>query len=239
MAPSITIIGTGFVGTHFLNAYHALFSTIITTSRTATPHPKSSRHILLDLYASPPPLPATDIAIISVPFSRQLTNPMAYYHGIQHLLCNGPAYPTVIFTSSTSVYPTQNTWVTESSEIDETPRAAALWATEQWLLNTFPRTIILRLGGICGHHRNSRAKRHQSVITAANTPVNLIHIDDIIHIMHQLIRYNGPSDTLNVCCPDHPTKQAYYTYLCDYFNDPHPQFKSDPNARFKYVSNKN
>ena len=142
----------------------------------------------------------------------------------------------VIFMSSTSVYPSTENIVTEKSIIDSSERAQALQKTENSILNYFDTSYILRLGGICGYERNSLKKITQNKIEYSDTPVNLIHIDDIIMIMMMLINTKNQSDIINVCATHHPSRKEYYQYLCKTLTVKEPQFLPKK-APFKLVSN--
>ena len=54
----------------------------------------------------------------------------------------------MIFTSSTSIYPSTGRH-NEDSPLSNTPRAIALHEAEQTILNHSKSAYILRLGGIC------------------------------------------------------------------------------------------
>ncbi|MEK9728277.1 MAG: hypothetical protein VW397_09265 [Candidatus Margulisiibacteriota bacterium] len=236
MKPSLTIIGNGFIGQKFLQKHHSNFSTIITTSQQSPPDIFSSKHIYLDIYKDPPPLPNTDFCIITIPFSRRLNDPSAYFTGLKKSLKKIKNYKNIFFTSSTSVYPISNKHLTENDLIANNNRALYLNQCEDWLINQAESAIILRCSGICGYERNSFEKIKSGLIYDANLPVNLIHVDDIIQFIMTLIKSPKSSDIINLSCTDNPTKEAYYSYLCHKFNLKLPQFKTSKNA-YKTISN--
>lgn len=236
MKPSLTIIGNGFVGSYFLKQYSESFSKIITTSKRSKKHPRSTHHYNFDFYNEKVTLPTTDIAILSIPFSRQLTDPFEYEKGMISLKDNLKKYKKVIFLGSTSIYPLANTTINENHEIDNSKRANTLANCEQFLLKICKKTFILRLGGICGYERNSQKKINTPFINNANLPVNLIHVDDIIQFIMTLINHDYSSDTINLCCTDHPSKKEYYTYICNKMKQQVPQFKNSM-KEFKIISN--
>ena len=57
-----------------------------------------------------------------------------------------------------------------------------------------------------------------------NGPINLIHRDDCIGIMKTLIDFDSWGELYNGVSPYHPSKEEYYTSVCDFFNLPHLQF---------------
>ena len=67
--------------------------------------------------------------------------------------------------------------------------------------------------------------------------MNLIHINDIINIMHHFCLTQSISDIINVTCNTQPTRAEYYTYLSQLFSKKTPLFDDQIDA-FKLVSNK-
>ena len=241
MSQSVTIIGYGFVSQLYIKKYHNQFNEIITTTRSSNYTNYSTKSLNFDLY-SPKKLifPITDYCIITLPFSRSLTNPFSYSDGIKALIEQLPieSYKKVIFTSSTSVYPVKNSYVNELSELDSTTRSKALKKAEDVILSSNKHSFVLRLSGICGHTRTSSQKLHQPIIKNSNLPVNLIHVDDIIDTMNHLLieKTVKQSDIINLTSSEHPTREEYYTYLCRLFKLPVPTFEKS-NEPFKKVSN--
>ncbi len=232
MTRTLTIIGCGYLGHHFLRQFGHRFSNIVTTSKASFPEFPVSHHHFFDLYSSTRLPIASDWCLISIPFSRQLADPWAYPHGLQQLVPQISQKTAIVFISSTSIYPCINNWVTESSQTDITNRARALRAAEQAIETHPTRSIILRAAGLCGYNRYSRMT---PAVPNANAPVNLIHIDDLNHfIWHLMVNPPAQSDIINVCCPEHPTKADYYRYQCAHLNTPPPSFL-ESDAPFKRV----
>ena len=165
MSKSLLIIGCGFIGKYFLNHFADSFDEITTTSTRSIPHTKSKTHISFNMYDSNiPHFPKSDIALITLPFSRQLRTPTDYTNAIETISKRIPQSSKVIFTSSTGIYPFLNTWVDETSATDTTSRARALEKCENNLLSAFKTCHILRLAGICGYERNSHTKLSKKII---------------------------------------------------------------------------
>ena len=238
MDMQVSIIGSGFVGTHFLKTFGNDFNFIKSTSKTSPKPIHSDQHYHFDIYKETPPSGAfsSEIILITLPFSRQLENPFSYTDAIKKL-CPMIKNKKVIFTSSTSIYPSTGSH-DENSSVSDTNRAKALLQAEQLIQTHSSCAFILRLGGICGANRSSQLKRNAPIIKNAATPVNLIHINDIIAIMKTLCsdHYNE-SDTLNIVCSDHPTRKDYYTHICKTLNAPIPEF-DDVIGSHKIISNK-
>ena len=180
----------------------------------------------------------TDVLIISIPLRRiegieqifpaQIRNLMPFIlkSGIQK----------VIFISSTSVYP--DNFQTASEDIEPRPdkeSGKACLQTEQ-LLKDFTefKTTILRFGGLIGAERNPARFLLKSTLPVANIPVNLIHQDDCMGIISAILELEIWGETLNACCPDHPSKKEFYSKAALISGLPEPIF-SDEIKSYKIV----
>ena len=126
MNKTLSIIGSGWLATHFLNEYHHLFTSIVTTSVNSSAHPNSNHHFFLNIYnKSQIDLPKTDICLVTVPFSRKLEHPEVYFSALSNLLCIPNKYEKIIFTSSTSIYEATNALANEDAKLNQSKRAIA------------------------------------------------------------------------------------------------------------------
>lgn len=122
-----------------------------------------------------------DLLIITLPFKRSFENPFIYPNQIRQALKHAPQW--VIFTSSTSIYPDTLSLATEAISIEtQTQRQQALLETEQ-LIQSHGASTILRLAGLYGPVRPIRPYNPDM-----NTPINLIHLDDVILIIEKIIQ---------------------------------------------------
>ena len=86
MLGSITWIGFGWIGRHFMAIHRHQWSDIVTITRSSYPSIDST-HFLYDTFKSNlSKLPLTDYCIITLPFSRQLTDPNDYLGMIQSIV---------------------------------------------------------------------------------------------------------------------------------------------------------
>jgi nucleoside-diphosphate-sugar epimerase len=115
----------------------------------------------------------------------------------------------IIFISSTSVYPLNNSITTEDSPIHKT----ALSKIEQlFRVNTNFKTTIIRFGGLIGYDRKpGRFFKKEIIIDRPKGYINLIHRDDCIQIINRIITNNIWEETLNACADSHPTRRDFYT----------------------------
>ena len=115
----------------------------------------------------------------------------------------------ILFISSTSVYPNSNSIVTENSLIKKNPLSEIelLFKT-----NTNFKSTILRFGGLIGYDRKpGNFFKNGKAINYPDAFINLIHRDDCIQIIKELIAKNIWNKTLNACTDTHPKKRDFYT----------------------------
>ena len=118
----------------------------------------------------------------------------------------------VLFISSTSVYKTVDSVVTEDDGM-ENP-ASVLYQIEQlFCLNKHFQTTILRLSGLIGYSRHpGRFFKNSKIVQQPDSAVNLIHRDDCIGIINSIIEQAEWGEVFNACATMHPTKREFYTY---------------------------
>lgn len=125
-----------------------------------------------------------------------------YGRGIPRLcefLASVPRPPLVLYTSSTSVYPSQEgAWVTEESPVDGArPRPRALLRAEAAVSGLPLLGIVLRLAGIYGPGRNriSALLSGTAPFSPPGDVANLIHVDDAAAAAVFLLERGAPGET--------------------------------------------
>lgn len=121
----------------------------------------------------------------------------------------------IIFVSSTSVYGHVDGEVTEQSlpePVTESGRqlveAEAIFRDDSDLQDT-----IVRFGGLIGPNRHPVTMLSgRKDLSGGNAPINLIHLNDCIRILTEILEKDWWGETFNGVYPYHPTKQAYYTF---------------------------
>ena len=124
------------------------------------------------------------------------------------------AVENVLFISSTSVYGEDNLAVTEETKLNpDTESGKQLVQTEQLLQNNPKfKTTILRFGGLIGDDRHPiHFLAGKTNLENPNAPINLIHQDDCIGIILEILRQNSWNETFNAVTPYHPSRKEYYT----------------------------
>lgn len=121
----------------------------------------------------------------------------------------------VLFVSSTGVYGQATSIITEA----DTPRprtasGKALAQTEAWLLDQQDLDItILRLSGLVGGERKpGRFLAGKTGLSNGSAPVNLIHRDDCIRIIYEILRQEIWGEIFNAAADGHPSRRDFYIY---------------------------
>ena len=144
----------------------------------------------------------------------------------------------VIFISSTSVYGSSNEEVDEETELNpDRDSGKALVLTEGLLRAELSfSTTILRFGGLIGPGRQpGKFLSGRKNVSGGNSKVNLIHLDDCIEIIVQIIQKNIWREIFNSCADKHPTRKELYTKAAEELKIEPPEF-SDDEEEYKIVS---
>ena len=145
----------------------------------------------------------------------------------------------VIYTSSTSVYPTNGKSHDEKSlTTDSSENPTPLLYMEKLLKNTFGSNLtILRLGGLFGYDRIPvkyfLAKRE---IDNGKFPVNYLHRDDAIKSIITIIQKQAWGKIYNVVAPGHPTRKEVFLKNAKTLNVNSPEFSNRTTGNFKIVN---
>lgn len=147
----------------------------------------------------------------------------------------------IIFTSSTSVYSDTGGITTEEDAIPGTaarPSGEALLKAEETIIKSGLDYIILRLGGLYGYERHPvKYLAGKKNLSDPLKPVNLIHLDDCIKVVHKLLRKKTRNQIYNVVSDGHPPRSELYTTAARHLDLPPPEFKDTPGKDYRIVSN--
>jgi nucleoside-diphosphate-sugar epimerase len=183
----------------------------------------------------------SEILIVNIPPKRR-PDIIEYYPSQMKLLIKQielSSVKKVLFVSSTSVNQNTNGIVNEQTDPKpEKDSGKALIITENMFLdNSNFVTTVLRFAGLMGPDRNpGRFLAGKENLGGAETPVNLIHLDDCIGIIESIIEKEAWGEILNGCHPDHPSRKEYYTSAAKKLNLPLPHFNASIPQDFKIVS---
>jgi nucleoside-diphosphate-sugar epimerase len=143
----------------------------------------------------------------------------------------------VLFISSSSVYLNTHTIVTENDDAEDSD--SVLFQIEQAFQScSHFDTTILRLSGLIGYQRHpGRFFSHGKVVSQPDAPVNLIHRDDCIGLISQIIEQSVWGDVFNGCADTHPSKRQFYSHARHLLDKPPPTFSDQTHGQTKTVSN--
>lgn len=185
----------------------------------------------------------SEILIINIPPGLR-NNPEADFVKRMGLLCKhieNSEIKKVLYVSSTSVYEEDIDMpiISEKSPTNgQSSTAKQLIGAEQ-IFKTNPNfeATILRFGGLIGGDRNPA--KYLSGNKNAKDPegaVNLIHQTDCIDIIQTIIKNNHWNTEFNAVAPEHPSRETYYTSLCETQNLPLPVFDHTAPSKGKIIS---
>jgi len=173
----------------------------------------------------------SEILILNTPPGLRRNPDSNYVAKIEQLLpfIEASSIEKVLYISSTSVFKDEAHFpvITNSTKPNSNSKAGIqIREVEELLLNnTNFETTILRFAGLVDEKRHpaTMMSRRDSVRNP-EAPVNLIHREDCIGMISEIINQNKWGDTFNASYPKHETKQAYYNSVCDELKLKHPNF---------------
>ncbi|MBS3992847.1 MAG: hypothetical protein KGZ87_03930 [Bacteroidetes bacterium] len=173
----------------------------------------------------------TDILIVNIPSKD--------YIGFKSLtnIIEGSNIKKVLFVSSTSVYKDNNSLIFEHT-LDSYSDSPLLEIEDLFTAIQKVDTTILRFGGLFGGRRkpgNFFSAGYK--VSQPDAHVNMIHLDDCIEIIYQIIDKNSWNQTYNACADLHPTKRMFYTKATEIVGKPAPNFIENEPISFKIISN--
>ncbi|MDZ7695207.1 MAG: NAD(P)-binding domain-containing protein [Balneolaceae bacterium] len=158
----------------------------------------------------------SDLLILNVPPGRRRKNVINFHTSQVESIINHLEKSTiqfVIFASSTSVYPKQGgVMEEEDATAGEATRDSgeALIKAEQMLMaqDNFDTTVV-RFGGLYGYDRHpANYLAGKKDVSGGNAPVNLIHRDDCINILMEIINQDVRGEIFNAVSDGHPPKTS-------------------------------
>ena len=245
----VAIIGCGWVGQALVPA---LLAQQITVSATTT-HPEKLEQ-LAQLGCQPQllSLPLTqdqafgwladvDTMVISIT-PRFKQGSMAYPDHVASLvkLANQYQIERVILLSSTGVYQGLSGSVDEQSALMlGEPKVALLHQAEQAVLSGVDRAFVLRLAGLVGPKRHpARFMAGKEDVANAQTPVNLVHQQDVVSAILAMLIKQQPKGIYNVVSEAHPTRAEFYQQACRQLGLTPPRFNDLQEQQLRVVLGK-
>jgi nucleoside-diphosphate-sugar epimerase len=183
-------------------------------------------------------LSSSDILIINIPPGRPIV-PGKYAKYMSQILLHIPKHTKVIFVSSTSVYSNTNTWVDETQELNPNGSGSEIIAAENCLKNVLKeRLSIIRFAGLIGYDRiPGRFLANKKNLKNGNGPVNLIHRDDCIALIHSMLSKELWNEIINGVADEHPLRKDFYAKAAEKLGLSKPTFEKNELQEYKIVSN--
>lgn len=149
---------------------------------------------------------------------------------------------TFIFISSTSVYGETDGHVDENTPLNpQSDNAHKLIAAEKELLISPEKIVILRPAGLISADRNpGRFLAGKKGLNAPLKPVNLIHREDVIEIIYQMMlkaEKDKQNKVFNLCMDEHPTRKDFYAAAAKKMQLDPPEFSEDNGKSGKIIQN--
>lgn len=144
----------------------------------------------------------------------------------------------VLFVSSTSVYPAINKEVKEEDAHPGKKSGKALLHAEK-VLRAQPNfdVTVIRFSGLIGYDRlPGRFLAGKKDVKNGDAPVNLIHRDDCLRILEQIIKSGLWGQTYNACSPQHPKRKDFYTKAARKAGTSIPTFDDTSETQYKIVN---
>ncbi len=142
----------------------------------------------------------------------------------------------LILISSTGVYKNSENPVDENSELSK-----SVWVAIENLMKDNPnyQTTILRFSGLFGGNRKPGNFLSGKIVRNADAPVNLIHRDDCIQIINEIIEQNMWDEIFNCTADTHPSKKEFYTKAAQIIGVALPIIDEEEgnNYSFKLITN--
>ncbi len=140
----------------------------------------------------------------------------------------------ILLISSISVYQFSEIDITEDASLNDSPLVEI---EKLFKINSKFATTILRFGGLIGYDRNpSNFFPEDKIIQNPNGFVNMIHRDDCISVIEQIIKNNIWNETLNACAETHPTRREFYTKAALAIGKSSPKFNENGIIETKVIS---
>lgn len=144
------------------------------------------------------------------------------------------AVKKVVFVSSTSVYPNTNGVVVETTPTLDSPLAQI---EQLFLQNQAFETTVVRFGGLMGYDRKpGNFIREGKLMEQPEGVVNMIHRDDCLAIIEQIIAQEVWNEIFNACADSHPTRREFYNREAAKLGKPEVAFNEETPLSYKIIS---
>lgn len=154
----------------------------------------------------------SEVLVINIPPAVKIHGETHYLDQLRAVLqCSKVSgRKKIIFISTTSVYPSANQWVSEEEEFLPGQGGYLLEAENILKGDRLHDLTILRLGGLFGGQRIPGKYFANQAGVAGHPPVNYIHRNDAVGIVHWIIQQGLWNQVYNGVAPIHPSRREVY-----------------------------
>ncbi|PSU35151.1 NAD-dependent epimerase/dehydratase family protein [Photobacterium lutimaris] len=182
----------------------------------------------------------TDLLVINVPPGRGKDAAEELIAKIKRLSDTAKALGCrkVVFISTTAVYGTCKGVIKETTEPrPNTLSGKAHLAIEKYLLAEWgSKALVVRFSGLIGPNRHPvRFLSGRQGIENGMDRVNLIHLDDCITAISQLLNHWPQQQVLHLASAQHPTREEYYCKMAQLAGLPLPVFTDSIDQNTKVI----
>ena len=175
---------------------------------------------------------SVDALVITLPASRTAEGGESYRLAVQQIVDSAlaRAVPRIIFTSSTSVYGSGSGVVKESAPLEpQTIAGKTLKELEEWLHHLSHTSVdILRLSGLVGPERHpGRFLAGKTDLADGSHGVNLVHLEDVVAAISQLLQTPKGGHIYNLSAPEHPARGEFYPAVARQLGLTPPTFRQE------------
>jgi nucleoside-diphosphate-sugar epimerase len=184
-----------------------------------------------------------DVLVLNIPPKLRADGGESYMRQMQLFLkaLRSSSVSRVLFISSTSVYMDLNRVVTEEDTAftdEQDPNNVLLQAERLFQNNEDWVCTIVRFGGLVGGDRQpGRFMAGKHNLPNGDAPVNLIHLDDCVNILHRIIEQEMWGKVYNACADEHPSRRDFYAAAAQALGLEAPAFVNMEETHFKRISN--
>ncbi|MBS2097035.1 NAD(P)-binding domain-containing protein [Carboxylicivirga linearis] len=152
----------------------------------------------------------SEYLVINIPPSK-LDDALNQYKKLGSIIKSSPIQK-VLFISSTSAYDSDNRNAIEDDTETLPDNYNQTISFERIFQGLNKSVTILRLAGLVGPRRHpGRFFATGKSLSNPNMPVNLIHLNDCIGIIKQILERDSWNEIYNGCADTHPSKREFYT----------------------------
>lgn len=223
--PTVAVLGCGWLGLPLARALVAagypVHGSTTTPGQLLTLRDAGIRPFLLRLSATLSPIDAdtlhallhgAEVLVLNVPPTRAAGSPEAYPALLSQVTeaAEKAGVRHILLVSSTGVYPDEARLMREPDAVADAVAAQSLLRAEA--LVQHPRHTVVRLAGLMGPGRSpGRFLAGRTGVAHGEAPVNMIHLQDCVGLLHCVLARQLWGYTFNACAATHPSRRTFYT----------------------------